>query len=49
MGVVYHYSTQAFGKGDTIGCYLDMDSGVVGYSKNGVCLKNNTQPIPNLY
>lgn len=29
---------EAYGKGDAIGCYLDLDAGVVGFSKNGVYL-----------
>ncbi|XP_064401585.1 ATP-dependent RNA helicase DDX1-like isoform X2 [Halichondria panicea] len=34
---------EAYGKGDTIGCYLDLDSGVVGFSKNGVYLEDAFQ------
>ena len=26
---------QSYGKNDVIGCYIDLDSGVVGFSKNG--------------
>ena len=29
---------ESFGQGDVIGCFLDMDKGVVGFSKNGTYL-----------
>ena len=34
-GLEHHTFLQAYGKDDSIGCYLDLDSGVVGFSKNG--------------
>ena len=40
--VSHHYRPSSirekFSQGDVIGCYLDLSSGVVGYSKNGVYL-----------
>ncbi len=27
---------QAFGKGDVVGCFIDLDEGIISYSKNGV-------------
>ena len=29
---------ESFGQGDVIGCFIDMDKGVVGFSKNGTYL-----------
>jgi len=28
--------SQNFGKDDVIGCYIDLDEGIISYSKNGV-------------
>jgi hypothetical protein len=36
--VTYALCSEAFTEGDVIGCFLDLDNGVVGFSKNGAYL-----------